>query len=81
MAQVSQKDKTNYFFFQLISNLVPDRLSTLTDSIFKEPVDEAIEQHRLNGYAIATYDEDGNAIDIQPTDITPLAEKLKQRQQ
>ena len=49
--------------------------------IFQEAVDEAIEQHRLNNNAIAQCDEYGNVIEIQPEDITPLAEKLKQRQQ
>lgn len=64
-----------------MTNPIPDKLSTLFDPIFQEAVDEAIEQHRLNGYAIAQCDDDGNVIEIQPEDITPLAEKLQQRQQ
>ena len=64
-----------------MSNPIPDKLSTLADSIFQEAVDEAIEQHRSLGQAIAVSDDDGNVIEIQPTNITPLAEKLKQRQQ
>ena len=46
--------------------------------IFQEAVDEAIEQHRLNGQAIAVSDEQGLAIEIQPENITPLAQKRKQ---
>ena len=46
--------------------------------IFQEAVDEAIEQHRLNGQAIAVSDEQGLAIEIPPEDITPLAQKRKQ---
>ena len=49
--------------------------------LFQEAVDEAVEQHRLNGHAIAQSDELGNVIEIQPEDITPLTQKLKQRQQ
>lgn len=64
-----------------MNNPISDKLSTLIDSIFQEAVEEAIEQHRINGNAIAVSDDDGNVIEIQPTDITPLAEKLKQRQQ
>ena len=64
-----------------MTNPIPDKLSTLFDSIAQEAVDEAIEQHRALGHAIAQSDENGNVIEIQPEDITPLAEKLKQRQQ
>jgi len=64
-----------------MTNPIPDKLSTLFDSIAQEAVDQAIEQHRLNGHAIAQSDENGNVIEIQPEDIIPLAEKLKQRQQ
>ena len=60
-----------------MSNPVPDKLSTLVDSIFQEAVDEAIEQHRSLGHAIAVSDDDGNVIEIQPTDITPKGEKLQ----
>jgi len=49
--------------------------------LFQEAVDEAIEQHRLNGHTIAQTDQHGNVIEIQPEDITPLAEKQKQRTQ
>ena len=58
-------------------NFSPENVSR----IFQEAVDEAIEQHRTQGTAIAQTDEHGNVIEIQPADITPLAEKLKQRQQ
>ena len=64
-----------------MTNSIPDKLSTLFDPLFQQAVDEAIEQHRLNGHAIAQCDDDGNVIEIQPEDITPLAEKQKQRQQ
>ena len=64
-----------------MSSSIPHKLSTLCDSLFLEAVDEAIEQHRTLGHAIAQTDEHGNVIEIQPEDITPLAEKLKQRQQ
>ena len=56
-------------------------LSARFGSLPQEAVDEAIEQHRLNGHAIAQCDEHGNVVEIQPKDIIPLAEKLKQRQQ
>lgn len=58
-----------------------NRLSTRFGSLAQEAVDEAIEQHRLDGHAIAQSDEQGNVIEIQPEDITPLAEKLKQSEQ
>jgi hypothetical protein len=61
-------------------NPVDDLLSTRFGSLPQEAVDEAIEQHRLNGQAIAQGDGNGNVIIIQPEDITPLAEKIKQRQ-
>ena len=41
-------------------------------------MDEAIEQHRLNGEAIAV-SENGKVKIIPPEEITPLADKLKQR--
>ncbi|MGL5836231.1 MAG: hypothetical protein ACRC1Z_23800 [Waterburya sp.] len=62
-------------------NLVDDRLSTRFDSLVQQAVDEAIEQHRLNGKAIAQSDDDGNVVIIQPEDIMPLAEKLQRRKQ
>jgi maltodextrin utilization protein YvdJ len=64
-----------------MNNFIPERLSTLCDSIFEQAIDEAIEQHRLNGNAIAQSDSDGNVVIIQPEDIIPLAEKLQQREQ
>ena len=58
-------------------NFSPENIGQL----FQEAIDEAIEQHRAQGHAIAVSDDDGNIIEIQPEDITPLAQKLKQRQQ
>ena len=58
-------------------NFSPEHVGQL----FQKAVDEAIEQHRLNGHAIAQSDEQGNVIEIQPEDITPLAEKLTQSEQ
>ena len=63
-----------------MSNSIPDKLSTLCDSLFQQAVDEAIEQHRLNGNAIVVSDDYRNVIEIPPEDLTPLSEKLKQRQ-
>jgi hypothetical protein len=60
-----------------MNNSIPNDLSTLFGSLPQQAVDEAIEQHRLNGQAIAQCDDDGNVIIIQPEDITPLAEKIK----
>ena len=64
-----------------MSNIIPDKLSTLFDSLAQDAIDEAIEQHRLNGQPIAISDKNGNVIEIQPQDITPLAQKLQQRKQ
>lgn len=47
--------------------------------IFQSAVDEAIEQHRVKGEAIAV-SENGKVKVIPPEEITPLAEKLKQRE-
>jgi hypothetical protein len=55
----------------------PENISKLV----QEAVDEAIEQHRLNGQAIAQSDDNGNVVIIQPVDIIPLAEKIRQRQE
>ena len=55
----------------------PENISRLS----QEAIDEAIEQHRLNGQAIAQTDEDGNVVEIQSEDITPLNIKLQQRRQ
>jgi len=57
-----------------------DRLSTRFGSLPQQAVDEAIEQHRLKGEAIAVSDEQGNPIEIPAQDITPLAQKQKERQ-
>ena len=62
-----------------MNDSTPDKLSTLFDSIFQEAVDEAIEQHRLKGEAIAV-SENGKVKIIPPEEITPLADKLKQRE-
>ena len=62
-----------------MNDSTPDKLSTLFDSIFQEAVDEAIEQHRLNGEAIAV-SENGKVKIIPSDEITPLADKLKQRE-
>ncbi|MGL6340844.1 MAG: hypothetical protein ACRC80_17085 [Waterburya sp.] len=62
-------------------NLVDDRLSTRFNLLVQQAVDEAIEQHRFNGKAIAQSDDDGNVVIIQPKDIIPLADKLQQREQ
>jgi hypothetical protein len=64
-----------------MNNSIPDKLSTLFDPLVEKAVDEAIEQHRLNGQAIAQSDDNGNVIIIQPEDIIPLAEKIRQRQE
>ena len=63
-----------------MNNSLPDKLSTLCDSIFQKAVDEAIEHHRINNCEIAVGDDDGNVRVIQPKDITPLAEKIRQRE-
>lgn len=57
-----------------------NRLSVRFASIAQKAVDNAIEQHRLNGYAISVSDDLGNVIEIQPEDIIPLADKLQKRQ-
>ena len=56
-----------------------DKLSSRFGSLPQEAIDEAIEQHRLNGHAITQADEHGNVIEIQPENITPLSQKLKLR--
>ena len=63
----------------IMKNSMLPKLSTLFDSIFQEAVDEAIEQHRLKGEAIAV-SENGKVKIIPPEEITPLEDKLKQRQ-
>ena len=44
----------------------------------QKAVDEAIEQHRIKGEAIAI-SENGKVKIVPPEEITPLADKLKQR--
>ncbi len=46
--------------------------------LFQKAVDEAIEQHRIKGESIAI-SENGRVKIIPPEEITPLADKLKQR--
>ena len=58
-----------------------NKLSTRFGSLPQEAVDEAIEQHRALGNAIAQSDKHGNIVEIQPKDIIPLGQKLQQRQQ
>lgn len=62
-----------------MNNSIPDKLSTITDSLFQKAVDEAIEQHRINGESIAISVQ-GKVKIVTPEEITPLAEKLKQRE-
>jgi len=51
-----------------MNNSLPEKLSTICDSLFQKVVDEAIEQHRIKGEATRASEE-----------ITPLANKLKER--
>ena len=46
--------------------------------LFQKAVDEALEQHRIKGESIAV-SENGRVKIIPPEEITPLADKLKQR--
>lgn len=62
-----------------MNNSIPDKLSTITDSLFQKAVDEAIEQHRIKGESIAISVQ-GKVKIVTPEEITPLAEKLKQRE-
>lgn len=62
-----------------MNNSIPDKLSTITDSLFQKAVDEAIEQHRIKGESIAISVQ-GKVEIVTPEEITPLAEKLKQRE-
>ncbi len=61
-----------------MNNSIPDKLSTLCDPLFQKAVDKAIEQHRIKGESIAVSENDQVKI-IPPEEITPLADKLKQR--
>ena len=62
-----------------MNNSIPDKLSTLCDSLFQKAVDEAIEQHRIKGESIAVSVQ-GKVKIVPPEEITPLADKLKQRE-
>ena len=55
-----------------------DRLSTKLNHLVQKAVDEAIEQHRIKGESIAI-SENGKIKIVPPEEITPLADKLKQR--
>ncbi len=55
-----------------------DRLSTKLNHLVQKAVDKAIEQHRIKGESIAVSENDKVKI-IPPEEITPLADKLKQR--
>ena len=72
-----QRKATNSY--QLVmNNSIPDKLSTICDSLFQKAVDEALEQHRIKGESIAL-GENGQVKIIPPEEITPLADKLNQR--
>ena len=62
-----------------MNNSIPDKLSTICDSLFQKAVDEAIEQHRIKGESIAVSVQ-GKVKILPPEEITPLADKLKQRE-
>ena len=62
-----------------MNNSIPDKLSTICDSLFQKAVDEAIEQHRIKGESIAVSVQ-GKVKIVTPEEITPLADKLKQRE-
>ena len=53
----------------------PENISAL----FQKAVDEAIEQHRIKGESIAVSVQ-GKVKIVPPEEITPLADKLKQRE-
>lgn len=61
-----------------MNNSIPDKLSTICDPLFQKAVDEAIEQHRIKGESIAQ-GENGKVKIVNPEEIPPLTEKLKQR--
>lgn len=61
-----------------MNNSIPDKLSIICDSLFQKAIDDAIEQHRIKGESIAV-SEKGKVKIVPPEEITPLAEKLKQR--
>ena len=62
-----------------MNNSIRDKLSTICDPLFQKAVDEAIEQHRINGESIAQ-GENGKVKIVNSEEIIPLAEKLKQRE-
>ncbi|MEL6788458.1 MAG: hypothetical protein AAFO76_13875 [Cyanobacteria bacterium J06607_15] len=62
-----------------MNSSIPDKLSTICDPLFQKAVDEAIEQHRIKGESIAQ-SENGKVKIVNPEEITPLSEKLKQRE-
>ena len=62
-----------------MNNPIPDELSTICGPLFQKAVDEAIEQHRINGESIAQ-GENGKVKIVNPEEITPLSEKLRQRE-
>ena len=62
-----------------MNNSIPDKLSTICDPLFQKAVDEAIEQHRINGESIAQ-SENGKVKIVNPEEIIPLSEKLRLRE-
>lgn len=64
-----------------MNNSLPEKLSTICDSLFQKVVDEAIEQHRIKGEATraSAVSENGKVKIVPPEEITPLANKLKER--
>ena len=62
-----------------MNNSIPDKLSTICDPLFQKAVDETIEQHRIKGESIAQ-GENGKVKIVNPEEMTPLSEKLKQRE-
>ena len=61
-----------------MNNQIPDKLSTICDSLFEKAVDEAIEQHRIHGEAIAISQE-GKVKIVPAEEIPTMTEKLRQR--
>ena len=62
-----------------MNNSISDKLSIICDPLFQKAVDETIEQHRIRGESIAQ-SENGKVKIVNPEEIPPLAEKLKQRE-
>ena len=63
----------------MMNHNTDDRLSTKLNPLVQKAVDEAIEQHRIKGESIAI-GENGKVKIVSPEEITPLAEKLRQRE-